>query len=83
MDETCHSAWRLQGRAFHEGTEHPGALFGIRPTCRQKALRARSGLGGFAVRFPHPDDPGDTGWHVDVSFPGDNCDPNEQSDFSS
>jgi hypothetical protein len=35
------------------------------------------------VRFPHPDDPGDVGWHVDVSFPGDDCDPKEQHDFSS
>jgi hypothetical protein len=25
-------------------------------------------LGTFPVRFPSPDDPGDTGWHVDVSF---------------
>jgi hypothetical protein len=43
----------------------------------------RDGLGTFPVRFPHPDDPGDTGWHVDVSFPGEDCDPNEQHDFSS
>jgi hypothetical protein len=41
------------------------------------------GFGGtFAVRFPHPDDPGDAGWHVDVSFPGDDCDSNERYDFS-
>ncbi|MGH2548261.1 MAG: phytanoyl-CoA dioxygenase family protein, partial [Thermomicrobiales bacterium] len=31
----------------------------------------RTGLGGFPIRFPHPDDPGDTGWHVDASFPPD------------
>jgi hypothetical protein len=31
----------------------------------------RQSLGGFPVRFPHPDDPGDTGWHVDASFPSD------------
>jgi hypothetical protein len=42
----------------------------------------RDGLGTFPVRFPHPDDPGDTGWHVDVSFPGDDCDPDERHDFS-
>lgn len=29
-------------------------------------------MGTFPVRFPSPDDPGDTGWHVDASFPGDN-----------
>lgn len=28
----------------------------------------RSSLGTFPVRFPSPDDPGDAGWHVDVSF---------------
>jgi len=29
----------------------------------------RESLGGFPIRFPHLDDPGDTGWHVDASFP--------------
>lgn len=29
---------------------------------------APKGLGTFPVRFPSPDDPGDAGWHVDVSF---------------
>lgn len=29
----------------------------------------RESLGGFPIRFPHPDDPHDTGWHVDASFP--------------
>lgn len=44
---------------------------------------SRRDLGTFPVRFPHPDDPGDTGWHVDVSFPGDDGDPDERHDFSS
>jgi hypothetical protein len=26
------------------------------------------GIGTFPIRFPHPDDPGDTGWHLDASF---------------
>lgn len=25
-------------------------------------------LGSFPIRFPPPDDPGDTGWHIDMSF---------------
>jgi hypothetical protein len=29
----------------------------------------RTSLGGFPIRFPHKEDPGDTGWHVDASFP--------------
>ena len=32
-------------------------------------------MGTFPVRFPSTDDPGDTGWHVDASFPG--TDPND------
>jgi hypothetical protein len=28
----------------------------------------RNSLGTFPIRFPSPDDPGDTGWHVDMSF---------------
>ena len=31
-------------------------------------------LGTFPVRFPSPEDPGDTGWHIDVSFGTDNPD---------
>ncbi len=31
----------------------------------------RRDLGTFPVRFPSAEDPGDTGWHVDASFPGD------------
>jgi hypothetical protein len=27
------------------------------------------GLGTFPIRFPVPGDPGDTGWHVDASYP--------------
>jgi hypothetical protein len=29
----------------------------------------RTSLGSFPIRFPHADDPGGTGWHVDASFP--------------
>jgi hypothetical protein len=35
----------------------------------------REGLGTFPIRFPHPDDPGDAGWHVEASFT-DPTDPN-------
>ncbi|MDH6115239.1 hypothetical protein P3T36_004158 [Kitasatospora sp. MAP12-15] len=28
----------------------------------------RVGLGTFPIRFPHPADPGDTGWHMDGSY---------------
>jgi hypothetical protein len=29
----------------------------------------RDGLGTFPIRFPSAQDPGDTGWHVDASYP--------------
>ncbi|MCE0763791.1 phytanoyl-CoA dioxygenase family protein [Pseudonocardia kujensis] len=32
--------------------------------------RPRRGLGTFPIRFPHADDPGDAGWHVEASFAG-------------
>jgi hypothetical protein len=28
----------------------------------------RGGLGTFPIRFPHPDDPGDAGWHTEGSY---------------
>jgi hypothetical protein len=31
----------------------------------------RPSLGTFPVRFPSDEDPGDAGWHVEASFPGD------------
>lgn len=34
----------------------------------------RGGLGTWPVRFPSPDDPGDAGWHIDVSFGHDHPD---------
>jgi hypothetical protein len=35
------------------------------------------GLGTFPIRFPTAEDTGDTGWHIDASFPGENSDPND------
>lgn len=35
----------------------------------------RPNVGTFVVRFPSRDDPGDLGWHVDTSFPGETGDP--------
>ena len=38
---------------------------------------SRNSIGTFPIRFPSVEDPGDTGWHVDSSFPG-----NDMNDFS-
>jgi hypothetical protein len=37
----------------------------------------RKTLGTFPLRFPSPDDPGDTGWHIDVSFAGQDSSPTD------
>lgn len=39
----------------------------------------RTSMGAFPVRFPSLQDPADTGWHVDASFPGMN--PHDFSDW--
>lgn len=44
--------------------------------------RPRPNLGSFPVRFPSDEDPGDAGWHIDVSFPGPNGSWDEKQDFS-
>jgi hypothetical protein len=36
--------------------------------------RRPGAMGTFPVRFPSPDDPGDAGWHIDVSFGDDPSD---------
>ena len=37
----------------------------------------RQSLGTFPVRFPNQTDTGDTGWHVDASFPGEDSSAND------
>jgi hypothetical protein len=37
----------------------------------------RPNLGTFPVRFPSAEDPGDAGWHIDVSFAREGDDPND------
>jgi hypothetical protein len=39
--------------------------------------KPRQSLGSFPVRFPSQTDTGDTGWHVDASFPGEDSRPND------
>ncbi len=39
----------------------------------------RTDLGTFAIRFPCRDDPHDTGWHIDVSFPTEDSEPGDYS----
>jgi hypothetical protein len=43
--------------------------------------RPRRDLGIFPVRFPSRDEPGDTGWHVDTSFPPETGDTGDYFDW--
>lgn len=43
----------------------------------QGGWRKQGSLGTFPVRFPSPEDPGDAGWHIDVSFATEADDPND------
>jgi len=43
--------------------------------------KPRSNIGAIIVRFPHPRDPGDTGWHIDKSFPGDDAVPGDYNSW--
>lgn len=70
------------GTPFREAINTPVLHRAFDQIAGRGRWRPRDNIGTFPVRFPHPDDPGDAGWHVDVSFPGDDCDPNERSDFS-
>jgi hypothetical protein len=43
----------------------------------QGRWQPRQSLGTFPVRFPNDTDTGDTGWHVDASFPDENSRPDD------
>jgi hypothetical protein len=45
--------------------------------------RPRTDLGTFPVRFPSTDDPCDTGWHIDSSFPPDDREVSDYLDWHS
>lgn len=49
----------------------------------KRRWRPRTNVGSFPVRFPSREDPGDAGWHVDVSFPPHARVPGGNDDFSS
>ena len=57
-------------RPFREAVNTPVLRAAYDDLVGEGRWLARGSLGGFPVRFPSVDDPGDTGWHVDASFPG-------------
>jgi len=75
-------------RLIEEGFLNEGSVaeLAVRPPTRPSSYDAFDKLvgrrrwkppnvGTFVVRFPTPADPGDLGWHVELSFSGETDDP--------
>jgi hypothetical protein len=69
------SLGEYQQRPFREAVNTPVLRAAYDDLVGEGRWLARGSLGGFPVRFPSVDDPGDTGWHVDASFPGEHSEP--------
>ncbi|MFI0407066.1 phytanoyl-CoA dioxygenase family protein [Actinomadura sp. 3N508] len=61
---------------FREAVNTPRLHAAFDAVVGEGAWEPRGGLGTFPVRFPSDEPPGDDGWHIDASFPGD-----DPSDF--
>jgi hypothetical protein len=70
-----------QPLSFREAANTPLLHDAFDQLVGQGHWRRRPNVGNFVVRFPSPEDPGDLGWHVDLSFPGETGDP-EGRDYS-
>jgi hypothetical protein len=61
---------------FREAANTPALHVAFDQLAGKGRWMPRQSLGGFPLRFPHADDPGDTGWHIDASFPLDGAETN-------
>lgn len=64
-----------QGGPFQQAVNTPRLHAAFDELVGRGRWLPRQGLGTFPVRFPSAEDTGDTGWHVDASFPGESSDP--------
>ena len=58
----------VQGEALRDAANAPRLTDAVAQLLDPEAWWRRPDLGSFVVRFPCTEDPGDTGWHIDVSF---------------
>ena len=70
-----------QPLSFHEAANTPLLYDAFDKLVGRSRWRKRPNVGNFVVRFPSEADPGDLGWHIDLSFPGETGDP-EGRDYS-
>jgi hypothetical protein len=62
---------RIEGRGdppFRAAANTPALYKAFDELVGAGRWRPRTGLGTFPIRFPHPDDPGDAGWHVEGGY---------------
>ena len=60
----------VEGAPVREAANSRRLLEAVGQLLEGESWHCRANLGLFVVRFPSDVDPGDTGWHVDGSFPG-------------
>lgn len=60
----------VDGKPFHQAANAPRLLGAVDQLLDGEGWQPRPNLGLLVIRFPSPSDPGDTGWHIDASFPG-------------
>ena len=63
------------GGPFEAAANTPALLKAYDDLAGPGRWRPRTGLGTFPIRFPGQEPPGDDGWHIEGSFPGE--DPND------
>lgn len=61
----------MSGPAFEKAANTPLLHYAFDQLVGGGNWIPRKSIGSFPIRFPGFADPGDTGWHVDASFPGD------------
>jgi hypothetical protein len=69
--------WDYDQEPFHQAVNMPLLHTAFDQLVGKGRWLPRQSLGTFPVRFPSQSDSGDTGWHVDASFPGEDSSPND------
>lgn len=78
---TVNDGHGTQPLSFREAANTPVFYDAFDKLVGRQRWRRRPNVGTFVIRFPFSADPGDLGWHIDVSFPGETGDPTG-SDYS-
>lgn len=69
VDPSCGPAGDFAQEPFRAAANTPRLQAAFDELAGRGRWVPRQSLGGFPIRFPHSEDPGDTGWHIDASFP--------------